>query len=633
MKKRLSKILLAISLFFMMFFINNNKAYAENVLCDWSVPNSYTDNKGNVIYDTNTWYKISFHGYKEFSIYIDGIEILEGKGQINNNSSEKCPKYIIFFNSSKKVSPPSTSVTAKEFADYIVHQYDSIPENNIELVGNGYKKIYNDVFTIKNYGTHNGGLLLGDFVVMSGVNTTYSNKNLNVLLNAGFSEKQLKQVFGIDTAKVGYDRVFYDNSKAKWHRVITSDFNKIGNKEEFYKNGLGNMIDQFKNNNWTEENIIRMKMKLFKNWFLINSRYLLEEDFEYFKLAYEYAYMDAFPYSTLKSNLEAIDCAIEQSKTEEDLQCSRRIKLTEVNFTGIEDASDYKITCNDVPDIFHSAYVVMIIIAPILVIVLGTIDFGKAVIASDESKMQKFKSKFPRRIIALVLLIIIPIGIRFFISAIAGFDNTLLDCIILGNDNTESEVSEAVVTGLTFGNDMDSYIKDVVNEMLAERNKTSKTNEYTDEMLSIANSIARNEVNSNNVDSFIRRIDNLESKIENDSEIPDSLKKICYSKLENAKVSLKTKFDIENFVGKLSEQQNKNAKTNEYIDEMASIASLIRRGNINLDNVNSVINRLETLENNIKKDSSLSTNIKNYCVNRIENMINTLKKKYVTNKM
>ena len=98
------------------------------------------------------------------------------------------------------------------------------------------------------------------------------------------------------------------------------------------------------------------------------------------------------------------------------------------------DANGYKVQCSDVA-FLHIFWVILEIAAPILVIVFGSIDFIVAIVASDENKMQKARKKFPKRLIAAVLLVI-----SFsLISTILSFssdanvkDTSLIRCIVSG---------------------------------------------------------------------------------------------------------------------------------------------------------------------------------------------------------
>lgn len=96
----------------------------------------------------------------------------------------------------------------------------------------------------------------------------------------------------------------------------------------------------------------------------------------------------------------------------------------------------YKLKCDDVV-IFHDIWVMIIIIAPALVIVMGTLDFGQAVISSNEDKMQKAWKRFPKRILAVILLILIPLLISLILSLTTdegARDTSLMYCIINGGD-------------------------------------------------------------------------------------------------------------------------------------------------------------------------------------------------------
>ncbi len=107
------------------------------------------------------------------------------------------------------------------------------------------------------------------------------------------------------------------------------------------------------------------------------------------------------------------------------------------NFSGISAPTldinfdkHYELTCDDV-SFFHWFYVVLRILAPVAVIFFGTLDYAKAVIASDVEKMNKSKKNFPKRLILLILFITIPLIISLLLSIFGG-DYSLMDCIING---------------------------------------------------------------------------------------------------------------------------------------------------------------------------------------------------------
>lgn len=91
----------------------------------------------------------------------------------------------------------------------------------------------------------------------------------------------------------------------------------------------------------------------------------------------------------------------------------------------------YKAKCSDVK-FFHKYYVMLEIIAPIAVILFGTLDYAKAVISSDVEKMEKSKKKFPKRILALVIFVLVPVIVSLLVNSFSGTNADLMRCIING---------------------------------------------------------------------------------------------------------------------------------------------------------------------------------------------------------
>lgn len=96
----------------------------------------------------------------------------------------------------------------------------------------------------------------------------------------------------------------------------------------------------------------------------------------------------------------------------------------------------YEVKCEDVV-IFHDLYIILRIAAPILVIILGSLDYAKAVLASDVDQMEKSKKKFPKRLILVVLFMLIPMLIDLILSLYAKSTNidistNLMYCVLKG---------------------------------------------------------------------------------------------------------------------------------------------------------------------------------------------------------
>ena len=104
---------------------------------------------------------------------------------------------------------------------------------------------------------------------------------------------------------------------------------------------------------------------------------------------------------------------------------------------NVEFNGPYKIKCSDV-EIFHTIYVILQIAAPIAVILFGSFDYAKAVMASDIEKMEKAKKKFPKRLLLVLLFVFVPIIINAILSLYSmstdkDIDTSLMYCVIKGS--------------------------------------------------------------------------------------------------------------------------------------------------------------------------------------------------------
>lgn len=122
----------------------------------------------------------------------------------------------------------------------------------------------------------------------------------------------------------------------------------------------------------------------------------------------------------------------ELEKEESEYRQTIKDALSRVSAPTLDvDFEPYEVTCDDVA-IFHTFYVILEIMAPILVILFGTIDYAKAVIASDVEKMQKVKKNFPKRLGLLLLFIFVPLIVSFLIGEFSSTNSSLMYCIING---------------------------------------------------------------------------------------------------------------------------------------------------------------------------------------------------------
>ncbi|MBR2997935.1 MAG: hypothetical protein IKF37_02525 [Bacilli bacterium] len=108
------------------------------------------------------------------------------------------------------------------------------------------------------------------------------------------------------------------------------------------------------------------------------------------------------------------------------------------NIVNILTPTHEDFTCSDVSFI-TTAYLVIRIAAPFLIILFGSLDFFKAMIANDEKKMKEARGKFPKRLIAFILLILLPFVVQFIFSIAGtyGSENICLIKCIATNDTSE----------------------------------------------------------------------------------------------------------------------------------------------------------------------------------------------------
>ena len=74
------------------------------------------------------------------------------------------------------------------------------------------------------------------------------------------------------------------------------------------------------------------------------------------------------------------------------------------------------VDCGVISEFTRPAAHIIMIVAPILLLVLGSIDFLKATTAGDEKDMKKATNNFIKRLIICVIILILPILVNMVIS-------------------------------------------------------------------------------------------------------------------------------------------------------------------------------------------------------------------------
>ena len=92
-----------------------------------------------------------------------------------------------------------------------------------------------------------------------------------------------------------------------------------------------------------------------------------------------------------------------------------------------------KVHCgsNEYPYVFAQITSIVIlviqIIVPLIIIILGMLDLGKAVMAQKEDEIKKGWQTFIKRVIIGILIFVVIVGVKFIIGIIP--DNGVVDCV------------------------------------------------------------------------------------------------------------------------------------------------------------------------------------------------------------
>lgn len=70
--------------------------------------------------------------------------------------------------------------------------------------------------------------------------------------------------------------------------------------------------------------------------------------------------------------------------------------------------------------ILHNAYVLLQIGAPLILVVMGILDFGRAVVGSSEDDIKKKQRKFIKRFVAAVMVFLVLAIVRWIFGIMAG---------------------------------------------------------------------------------------------------------------------------------------------------------------------------------------------------------------------
>ena len=102
-----------------------------------------------------------------------------------------------------------------------------------------------------------------------------------------------------------------------------------------------------------------------------------------------------------------------------DIDFTKNISFIENNFTLCDDNNNF-LGDKDLTDKLKIAINVFKIIVPVLLLVLGSIDFVRAIFAQDDGEIKKAQSKFIKRLIIAVVIFLIPSVLKVILGIASG---------------------------------------------------------------------------------------------------------------------------------------------------------------------------------------------------------------------
>ena len=80
------------------------------------------------------------------------------------------------------------------------------------------------------------------------------------------------------------------------------------------------------------------------------------------------------------------------------------------------------------PYLVHTAVTIIKIVVPILLIIFGMLDLGKAVVASKEDEIKKGQQTFIKRVVAAVIVFFVIQIVQVIVSFVSNRDADVVNC-------------------------------------------------------------------------------------------------------------------------------------------------------------------------------------------------------------
>lgn len=116
--------------------------------------------------------------------------------------------------------------------------------------------------------------------------------------------------------------------------------------------------------------------------------------------------------------------------------------LAKVSMTGeyFCSSSDF-VFSGTFPYVVSTVVTLIKIVVPILLIVFGMLDLGKAVVASKEDEIKKGQQLFIKRVISAVIVFFVIQIVQIIVRFVSGKDATIANCLNCFVNGTVSEKS------------------------------------------------------------------------------------------------------------------------------------------------------------------------------------------------
>lgn len=100
-------------------------------------------------------------------------------------------------------------------------------------------------------------------------------------------------------------------------------------------------------------------------------------------------------------------------------------------------AATTKVSCGNItgipkkiPELTNMAMTIVQVIVPVLLVVMGSLDFFKGITAQKEDEIKKGQQIFIKRLIMAALVFFVFVIVKFFISMVASSSSsTIIDCM------------------------------------------------------------------------------------------------------------------------------------------------------------------------------------------------------------